>query len=115
MSEKVSSSINTLEELRLHQKATRLRIKDKEQQIRLKMQEVPGELFYSGMDSVIPGFLSGKVSSFALNAGKGVINHFFVKKAISSTAPGILKLARPSGLLKKISSVIRSVGKKRRK
>lgn len=115
MNPKTFSTINSLEELLLHQQATRLRIKDKEQQIRLKMQEVPGQLFYSGMDSVIPTFLSGKVSSFALNAGKGVINHFFVKRAINQGAPGLLKLAKPSGLLKKISSVIRFVSKKRRK
>ncbi|MEO6916696.1 MAG: hypothetical protein ABI151_14605 [Chitinophagaceae bacterium] len=113
MNSKISASISTLEELKLHQQATRLRIKDKEQQIRLKMQEVPGELFYSGIDSVIPSFLSGKVSSFALNAGKGVINHFFVRKAVGQVMPGVLRLAKPSGLLKKISSVIRFVGKKR--
>ena len=114
MSKKNTSSINSLEELKLHQQATRLRIRDKEFQLKAKMQEVPGELFYSGMDHVIPSFLSGKVSSFALNAGKGMINHFFVRKAIGAAAPSILQLAKPSGIIKKLSSVIRSFGKKRK-
>ena len=109
------SSINSLEELRLHQEATRLKIRDTEQQIRMKMQEMPGELFYSGLDSVIPNFLSGRVSSMALNAGKGVINHFFVKKALSQGGPAILKLAKPSGLLKKISSVVGAIARRRKK
>jgi hypothetical protein len=109
------STINSLDELRLHQEATRLKIRDKEQQIRMKMQEMPGELFYSGMDSVIPNFLSGKVSSMALSAGKGVINHFFVKKALSQGGPAILKLAKPSGLVRKISSVVSAIARKRKK
>ena len=115
MKQQTRSSINSLEELKLHQEATRLRIRDKEQQIRLKMQEMPGELFYSGMDSVIPNFLTGKVSSMALSAGRGMINHFFVKKAISHGGPAILKLAKPSGLLKKISSVVGAIARKRKK
>lgn len=112
---KSRSSINSLEELQLHQEATRLRIRDKEQQIRMKMQEVPGELFYSGIDNMLPNFLSGRVSSLALNAGKGVINHFFVKKAITHGTPALLRLAKPSGLLKKISGVVSSIARKRKK
>ena len=114
MKQQSRSSINSLEELKLHQEATRLRIRDKEQQIRLKIQEVPGELFYSSMDSVIPNFLTGKVSSMALSAGRGMINHFFVKKAISHGGPAILKLAKPSGLLKKISSVVGAIARRRK-
>lgn len=112
---KSRGQIANMNDLRAAQLQSKTRILDKERELRQRVQQVPGELFYSGVDSVIPSFLSGKVSSFALNAGKGLINNFFVRKAVTSGSLGILKYAKPSGFLKKIGSVVKSVTSRRKK
>lgn len=103
-----------MEDLKKEQYAVRLRILDQEAALRRKLNQVPGELFYSGMDSMIPSMLTGKVSSFALNAGKGMINHFFVKRAVSAGGLSFLKLVKPSGILRKAGAVIKAIVKRKR-
>jgi hypothetical protein len=105
--------IDSMDGLRQEQQLVRLRIRDRENELRRRVHQIPGELFYSGVDSVIPSFLSGKVSSFALNAGKGLINNFFVRKAVTSGGPKILNALKPSGILRKAQSVIKAVIKRK--
>src|SRR5690242_14310299 len=95
------TEITSIKDLKWQQELSRRRLAEKEEELRARMQQVPGELFYSGIDRMIPSMLSGRVSSFALNAGKGLINNFFVRKAVTSGGLGVLKLAKPSGILKK--------------
>src|SRR5688572_27514254 len=105
--------IDSLDGLRQEQRNVRSRIQDRENELRRRVHQIPGELFYSGVDSVIPSFLSGKVSSFALNAGKGLINNFFVRKAVSAGGAGIMNALKPSGILRKAGSVIKGVIKRK--
>jgi hypothetical protein len=105
--------IDSMEGLRQEQQNVRSRIRSRENELRKRVHQIPGELFYSGVDSVIPSFLSGKVSSFALNAGKGLINNFFVRKAARTGGTAILNVLKPSGILRKAGSVIRSVIKRK--
>jgi hypothetical protein len=109
-----SDNITCTEDLRKELHNTRLRILQKEDELRKRMRQVPGELFYSGMDSIIPSMLSGKVSSFALNAGKGLINNFFVKKAVTAGSFGLLRALKPSGLVRKLQSGFRAIVKKKK-
>jgi hypothetical protein len=104
-----------MEALKKEQQSTRRRILVKEDELRRKIQQVPGELFYSGMDSMIPSILSGKVSSFALNAGKGLINNFFVRKAATTGGLKILNFVKPSGILKRLQSGFKAIAKKKGK
>ncbi len=108
-----SHDILSIKDLRGQQKLSKLRLLEKEELLRKRMQQVPGELFYSGLDRIIPNMLSGKVSHFALNAGKGLINNYFVRKAVTEGGIGILKLAKPSGILKKIGAVVSAVTRRR--
>lgn len=110
---RLNYTIGSMEDLKKEQTSVRLRLQQKENELRRRMQQVPGELFYSGMDSVIPSILSGKVSSFALNAGKGLINNFFVRKAVTAGSLKLLSVARPSGILKKIRGVYKSIGRRK--
>lgn len=107
------ANISSMEDLLKEQQAVRLRIRDKESALRKKLNEIPGELFYSGMDSMIPSMLSGKVSSFALNAGKGLINHFFVRRAVNMGALKFLNVVKPSGILRKTQSVFKAIVKRK--
>ena len=107
-------NITTTEDLKKELIATRLRIQVKENELRNRFREVPGELFYSGVDSVIPSMLSGKVSSLALTAGKGLINHFFVRKAVSAGTGHLLKTLKPSGVIRKLTSGIGSLIRKKK-
>ncbi len=105
--------ISSLEDLRKEILRTRARINHREDELRKRFQQVPGELFYSGVDSMIPNILTGKISSFALNAGKGIINNFFVRKAATG-APGLLRLPKPSGVIRKLRSVVKAVIRKKK-
>lgn len=107
--------ISSMEELKKEQLNARIRINEKEIELRRKVQQVPGELFYSGMDSVIPSMLTGKVSSFALNAGKGLINNFFLKKAVTTGGFKLLNAVKPSGIFKKLQYGFKALVKKKAK
>ena len=91
----------------------RLRILETENELRKRVRQVPGELFYSGMDSIIPSMLSGKVSSFALNAGKGLINNFFVRQAVTTGSFKLLRILKPSGIVRKLQWGIKALVKRK--
>jgi len=107
-------SIASTEDLKKELQNTRLRILQKEDELRKRVRQVPGEIFYSSMDSIIPSMLSGKVSSFALNAGKGLINNFFVRKAVTAGSFKLLRIIKPSGIARKLGSGIRFLMKKKK-
>jgi hypothetical protein len=109
-----TGNITSAEDLKKELIATRLRIQVKENELRSRFREVPGELFYSGVDSVLPSIISGKVSSLALTAGKGLINNFFVRKAVSAGTGHLLKTLKPSGIIRKVTSGIGSLIKKKK-
>ena len=72
------SHITSMETLKRAQLAVKARIKDREDELRLKMYEIPGELAAAGANSLIPKMLRGKITNAALNGGKRLINNFFV-------------------------------------
>lgn len=115
MRKKHNYYIGSMEALKKEQLNARVRIQEKENELRKRVQQVPGELFYSGMDSVIPSMLSGKVSSFALNAGKGLINNFFVRKAVTTGGFKLLNFVKPSGILKKLQLGYKTLVRKKAK
>ena len=109
-----AGSIGSTEDLRRELLATKLRIQLKENELRARVKQVPGELFYSGVDSFIPSVLSGKVSSFALNAGRGLINNFFVRKAVTAGSYHVINALKPSGVVRRITSGVGSLLKKKK-
>ena len=115
MANPTNNTIRSLQQLRQEQAALQLRIRARETTLRERISHVPGELFYSGVDNILPNIIKGKISSLALGAGRGVINHFFLQKApVAVGGLKILQRAKPSGLIKKAGSLISSVFKKRR-
>lgn len=115
MHKKHNYHISSMDALKKEQFNARLRVQEKENELRRRVQQVPGELFYSGMDSIIPSMLTGKVSSFALNAGKGLINNFFVRKAVTTGGFKLLNALKPSGILKKLQYGFKALVKKKAK
>jgi hypothetical protein len=71
------SHINSLQALRREQQLVKQRIKAEENELRLKMYEIPGELAAAGANTFIPKILRGKITNAALNGGKKLINGFF--------------------------------------
>ncbi len=106
--------IGSMEDLKKEMHCSRLRINDHEIELRKRVQQIPGELFYSGMDSVIPNILTGKISSFALNAGKGLINNFFVRKSAATSGLKLLNLPKPSGVLRKLQFAYKAIVRKKK-
>jgi hypothetical protein len=72
------SHVDSLEALKREQRVVQKRLKDREEELRLKMYEIPAELAAAGANTLIPKFLRGKVTNAALNGGKKLINAFFV-------------------------------------
>ena len=108
------NSIRSLNDLKREEQALRLRIRTREEILRERLNHIPGELFYSGVDNVLPNFIKGKISSLALGAGRGVINSFFLKTAPVATGRlKVLQAVKPSGLLKKAGSAISSIFRKK--
>lgn len=115
MESQTTNSIRSLPDLRREQQALRLRIRAREEVLRERISHVPGELFYSGVDNVLPNIIKGKISSFALGAGRGLINSFFLQKApVAVGGLKILQKVKPSGILKKAGSLVTGIWKKKR-
>jgi hypothetical protein len=72
------SHITSVETLKREQMVVKARIKDRENELRVKMYEIPAELAAAGANSFIPKILRGKITNAALNGGKRLINNFFV-------------------------------------
>ncbi len=72
------SHITSVETLKREQLVVKARIKDRENELRVKMYEIPAELAAAGANSFIPKILRGKITNAALNGGKRLINNFFV-------------------------------------
>ena len=73
-----TSHIDSLEALKREQQLIRQRIKRHENELKLKMYEIPAELAAAGANTFIPKIFRGKITEAALNGGKSLINKFFV-------------------------------------
>ena len=73
------AGINSAEDLQREQRRLKLRIKLQEAELRKRIQQVPGELFFAGAKVVIPTVLSGKVTSSVFNVSRELINKAFLK------------------------------------
>ena len=91
--------INSLQTLRREQQIVRQRIKDGEQELRMKMYEVPGELAAAGANTFIPKMLRGKLTNAALNTGKKLINGFFAPADQSNQNLLTYAAKKPSGVV----------------
>ena len=98
------SHIKSVDDLKREQFAVRQRIKMHQDSIQRKMYEIPAEIAAAGANTLIPGFLKGKVTNAALNGGKNLINKFFVPEEKGGVVPGLIK---HSGLIKKVFSLFR--------
>ena len=110
---KQSNYITSMHDLVKQKQALQLRLREQENELRKRVNQVPGEMFYASVDRVIPSFLSGKVSSFALNAGKGLINNFFVRRAVEAGSLKLLNVVKPSGLMRRVGTAFKSLRKKK--
>ena len=91
-------SIRNLAELNLARKQVKKRVKAEEQVLKDRLQELPGQLLYTGVKYVIPPILSGKITNTALEAGKSLVDMFFVKKDDQPNT-GLSKSLKKAGLL----------------
>jgi len=90
--------IFTVSELQQEQRRLRKLIKVQEQELRAHVHRVPGELFYSGVNAVIPSFLEGKITRTVLNAGRSFLNNTVIKKGADGENHGLITAAKQAGL-----------------
>lgn len=72
-------AFRNLEELREGRKSVKQRVVLQEKMLKDRLQELPGQLIYTGVKSVLPPLISGKITNSVLNGGKALVDHFFVK------------------------------------
>jgi hypothetical protein len=90
--------ITTLDDLRREQQILKIRIKEQEHELRTRVQRVPGELFYSGVNSVVPAIISGKITSSMINVGKKLVDKAFVKKDREGNNSKLITAAKQAGI-----------------
>ncbi len=93
-----SNEIKSVIDLQREQRRLRKLIKAQEVELRQRLHQVPGELFYSGVNAVVPSFLEGKITSKVLNAGKDFINNTIKKNEVDGQNKGLITAAKQTGL-----------------
>jgi hypothetical protein len=93
--------IRNLSELHVARKHVKQKVKAEEQVLKDRLQELPGQLLYTGFKYVIPPLLSGRITNTALEAGKSLVDMFFInREGPEPEAKTILsKSLRKAGLL----------------
>jgi hypothetical protein len=105
--------IRSAEDLRREQQRLRLIIKAQEQELRQRVQKVPGELFYSGVNSVLPAIVRGRVTATVLNAGRELINKSFVKKEGDGINTKLVTAAKQAGIFTILKIAFKAFMKKK--
>jgi hypothetical protein len=95
------SHITSIEDLKKEQALITQRILMREEELRLKLYEIPAEIAAAGVNSMIPNFFRGRITDAALNGGKKLMNKLL--------APGS---ERPNSIgIRQTNSVISIIGK----
>lgn len=92
------SAIDTLEDLQREQRRLRAHIRIQEAELRGRIKQVPGELVAAGANAIIPGFLSGKITTTAIGFAKNLVTKLFAKKDESEQGSPLLGGAAKMGL-----------------
>ena len=87
----------TRESLQQEQARLKKLIREQETALRQRVQKMPGELFYAGVDAVIPGAFTGRISNTILNAARNLINKSIVNKGTGNTAR-LVAVAKQAGI-----------------
>lgn len=72
------SHITSVAALQKEQAMVRQRITRREDELKMKMYEIPAELAAASVNSMIPDILRGKITNAALNGGKRILNSLLV-------------------------------------
>ena len=88
----------TRESLQQEQRRLKQVIRQQEKDLRQRVQKLPGELLYAGVDSILPPVLTGRITHGILNAGKNFINKSIVKKTAGNTSR-LVTAAKQAGLV----------------
>jgi hypothetical protein len=92
-----NAPIHTRESLQLEQYRLKRVIKEQEQQLRQRVQQLPGELVYAGVDAVLPGALTGSITEKILRYASNFINKSIIKKNSGHTSR-LVALAKQAGI-----------------
>lgn len=110
---KTEQVIYTKESLQQEQRRLKQVIKTQEKELRQRVQKLPGELLYAGVDAVLPPVVTGKISHSILNAAKNFINKSIVKKNSGNTSR-LVTAAKQAGLMTLLKFAYRMfIGKKK--
>lgn len=88
-------------ELKATRKVVRRRVKEDEALLKERLQELPGQLLYTGVKYIIPPLLTGGVTNTVLSAGKSLVDLFFIKREENGAngKKGISPSLKRAGLL----------------
>ena len=92
------SGIDTLEDLQREQRRLKAHIHTQEAELRGRVKQVPGELVAAGANAIIPGFLSGKITTSAIGFAKNLVTKLFIKKGEDGEGSPLLGAAGKIGL-----------------
>ncbi len=105
--------VYTKESLQQEQRRLRMIIRQQEDDLRQRVQKLPGELLYAGADALLPAALTGKISNKILTAGKNFVNNSIVKKTSGNTSKMVMA-AKQAGVFTLLKFAYNAFIKKKR-
>jgi hypothetical protein len=88
-----SPRVKNLAELHAARRIVKRRVKAQEVQLKDRLQELPGQLVYTGFKYVIPTLITGKITNSLLEGAKSMVDMFFIKKGEHKGTKDTLKKA----------------------
>ncbi|GEM_PF-5583450 len=85
--------IKNIAELHAARRVVKRRVKTQEAQLKDRLQELPGQLVYTGFKYVVPTLISGKITNSLLDGAKSMVDLFFLKSKDQGATKGALKKA----------------------
>ncbi len=113
MMKKTEPILYTKESLQQEQRRLKQVIRQQEKDLRQRVQKLPGELVYAGVDAVLPPVLTGRITHGILNAGKNFINKSIVQKTAGNTSR-LVTAAKQAGLITLLKFAYRVFIKKKK-
>lgn len=105
------AALLTKEGLRAEQRRLAAEIKQQELELRSRVQQLPGELFYAGANAVVPAVLTGKISQTLFSAGRTLVNRLVNGKSADKNNTA-LTMAKQAGLYTIAKMVFRTFMKR---
>lgn len=106
------SHIDNMEDLLAEQRRLKVLLRQQEIELKERVQQLPGEAVYAGLNAVVPTFLSGKITGGILGAARSLVNKFFSKESEPQSNSALFNALKQAGFFSLLKVAYRVFVKK---